>query len=59
MQVVEQAPAGNRESGLITPQARELQESAKVAEGSSSIMSFKDVWITIGELDFQARLQSV
>lgn len=51
------APAGNREHGLITPQVPvELQEGTKLAEGSTSIMSFKDVWITIGELDFQVCL---
>ena len=36
---------------------RELQEGEKLGEGSSSIMSFKEIWITIGELDFQVRSQ--
>lgn len=55
MQVADLAPAGNREISLSAPGDRELQESTKLAEGSSSIMSFKDVWITVGELDFQVR----
>ena len=47
------APAGNREQGLVGAMGRELQEGEKLGEGSSSIMSFKEIWITIGELDFQ------
>ena len=39
--------------------ARELQEGEKLGEGSSSIMSFKEIWITIGELDFQVRSQQL
>lgn len=32
---------------------REVTDGEKLGEGASSIMSFKEIWITVGELDFQ------
>lgn len=51
LQANELAPAGNRE--VVSTMTGEMQDREKPGEGSASIMSFKEIWITIGELDFQ------
>ena len=49
-------PAGNREGHFVAVETQELQEGQKFGDGTSSIMSFKEVGLTVGELDFQVSL---
>lgn len=46
-------PAGNREGHFVAVKTQELQDGQKFGDGTSSIMSFKEVALTVGELDFQ------
>ena len=59
MQSNDALPAANREGHFVGVEAEELQEGQKFGDGTSSIMSFKDVGLYIGELDFQARLSTI
>ena len=46
------APAGNK--GSANPIGQEPQAGDAVLDSNSSILSFKEIYLTIGELDFQA-----